>query len=182
MAMWVWLFYLIILVGVVFLLVYLARRRWAASPAASAPAQQMPLYTLATMPDGSQQMVPVPQELVNHVSAGSKSANGVGIAALLVGIVSVACLVIGQVVSRNGASSCLLDGNCSSLQTATALTWVSLVAGVIGLILGIVAITMCRQHRANNLPVAIVGLCLSSIILVIFLVALVFLGSLLGGV
>jgi len=162
--------YLVVAAICVVIIVLRARPRKPATSTAAGPVQQMPLYTLATMPDGTQQMVPVPAQMAS-TAVDSDARNGIGILSLLVGVVSVAALVIGEVILRT------VD---NSFSDATALTWVSLVAGVIGLILGIVAITMCRQHRANNLPVAIVGLCLSSIILVIFLVALVFLGSLLG--
>jgi len=146
-----------------------------------APAgQTAPLYAMMTMPDGTQQLVPVTQPAASATRSGKN--NSVGVIGLVLGIVSVAGLVASEVVSRT--TQCTINYNtwqvsCPGQTLSTTFVWISLVTGIVGLVFGIVGIANYRNRSANNLAVSIVGVCLASIILIIFALALLFLGSLL---
>jgi len=148
-------------------------------PLASEESSSLPLYAMATMPDGSKQMIPVGQPTGS--AARSNQGNPVGVVALIAGVISVVALVVSQVVSRSVECSISMSSfeiSCPGQGVVTALVWVSLLVGIAGLACGAVGISMYRRRNATNLAVSIVGLCLGSIILLIMLLALILLGAL----
>ena len=117
-----------ILVPIAFILVALSLAPDYALPvvkpvAASQPVQAMPLYTLATMPDGSQQMVPV---VPTAVSAGpSKNRSpvaGIILIAAAVVVFAVCSIIQGQAGTSMFTQQFYPTGN-SGLDTLVQLTW-----------------------------------------------------------
>jgi len=133
-----------------------------------------PVYTMIPMPDGTQQMMPMMEPV--EPALRSKNGNGVGVVALIAGIVSVAALVVSQVISPT-AECTTFEISCPGMGIAKILTWGSLLFGLVGVICGIVGIVMYRRRNATNLAASIIGLCLGSIILVLVALALFVIGA-----
>jgi len=124
---------------------------------------------------------PYPAGPISYGPRPSIRNNGQGTAALALGVISIVAIVIALIIRAN--VRCTINWStfaytCTGQGAVTFFSRVSLLAGIVGVPTGIVAIVSCRARQANNWPAAVIGLCLSSIIVLILLIGLIALGSL----
>ncbi|HKR01342.1 MAG TPA: hypothetical protein VJT09_11760 [Pyrinomonadaceae bacterium] len=93
---------------------------------------------------------------------------GIASAALLTGVGTIVALVIGIIVMYGGASSF----NLGMMQFGGILVFLSLIAGLTALILGIVTVSMSNRNPSISKGKGIVGICLGAIPLVLMVIGL----------
>jgi hypothetical protein len=99
----------------------------------------------------------------------AQGGEGLASAALFTGIGTVGSLILGIVIMYAGAGSF----NIGMAQFGAILVFLSLIAGLTALILGIVTISMSNRNPAISKAKGIVGLCLGVIPLLLMIIGLI---------